>query len=582
MGLQATEPRKSTAVAPGPAVPAPSPARAPSPIEPSQKDVSDYASQNQARHADFIARRAARQANKNRHENERWARNPAPWAAGAPESVAKSAGGGGRDMPRSSPSGGDAATKAEDARAEAVREYNERQRAAKAYRARDPRKGGGRVSPTPAAETEPVSVAPVMSAAPVQAKASAEDDAAALKAAAAKEYNERQRQAREFRKRAELDENPEHTPASAPASTSAELAPGPARPTPAVAKPKAKPKTAKPRTQEPALKADDDDAIDLGKTTVIRKGKTDPNNLPSADGSKPSTKKSERAAKQQQKRDELRAMIVKQRSDMKNKIAKPAPLPPIGATDAIAPDDEGPSEDLGSTIARFLNAQVSEIAEVATEATPELAAEEEAPTPADDDVDADAATTTEEASPEDGMDAKEDNTYQDYLLQLSMVSNGVIVEESEGDEDGDENWLNGGEGSDSEFGDDDEDEEEAKGEESIFARMERLKAELEEEVGPDQFVRVYKLLRDAFAVGSGDDEQVMTEVTAETCAEVMKILGAEKEDLFENMVGLVKSELGKIGQDVGVLVLFCSRGGGSPCLNRLHRRAPSAAPLLHF
>ena len=90
---------------------------------------------------------------------------------------------------------------------------------------------------------------------------------------------------------------------------------------------------------------------------------------------------------------------------------------------------------------------------------------------------------------------------------------------------------------DSEFGDNAEDEEA----ESVFAKMERLRAELEGKIGFDQFFAVFKQLQKVFA------DEVDHAVPDITRADAIKSLAkdpAESEVLYFRMLELVKLESG--------------------------------------
>jgi len=125
--------------------------------------------------------------------------------------------------------------------------------------------------------------------------------------------------------------------------------------------------------------------------------------------------------------------------------------------------------------------------------------------------------------------------YEGMLMQLSLACSqkmdiSGIAEDDACDAAEDDD-------TDSVFGDEDEDED--ANPESVFARMERLRAELEDEVGMDSFFDSFKVLRDLFSA-----EDAVVEVPEAIKEQVLEQLGDGKADCYHRLVELVKAECG--------------------------------------
>mmetsp|Transcript_545 Transcript_545/g.1591 ORF Transcript_545/g.1591 Transcript_545/m.1591 type:complete len:126 (+) Transcript_545:635-1012(+) len=78
--------------------------------------------------------------------------------------------------------------------------------------------------------------------------------------------------------------------------------------------------------------------------------------------------------------------------------------------------------------------------------------------------------------------------------------------------------------------------------ESIFAKMERVRAELERDLGFDKFLESYKILRELYQ--RAEDVSVV-EVPAEVRANIIGIMGGEAgEDSYASLLALIRAENG--------------------------------------
>lgn len=195
---------------------------------------------------------------------------------------------------------------------------------------------------------------------------------------------------------------------------------------------------------------------------------------------------------------------------------------------------------IGATIGDALDEQAEE---AAADGADEAVSDPEPAEPAE------AEAETDEASgmvalvkAVDVSEDKEDKDYEAMLMHMSMsavhgakvLASIAVAAEAGTIDEGDESDA------DSEFGDDiDADEGAAAGPESVFARMERVRSELEAELGFDAFFDAYKALRDVFSV-----DQPPTEVPAGVEETVKAALGDEHAESYHRMLEMVKAENG--------------------------------------
>ena len=399
--------------------------------------------------------------------------------------------------------------------------------------------------------------------------------------AAVAEYNERMRQAKANRLRAEedVDQGPGGSgggaaPVSGRNDAAVLNAPPPRKKAPA------KKKAPQAKTSAPPKAALDatrvvDKPLDLGATFAVPAKKP---TIPA---------KVSKAAEQRAK---LRAMIKRNKQAARKKgrssvpsvdvipednaaAPSPAKLPAAAADDA--PED-GPvgllaapgAIDLAATIGSALNAQMAEIVGAVDADAGEDVDDAAAGVKEADDAAAEgnvAAAASGTAAPADAEETPEvpsisvvdssviedpksaaDKDYEGLLMQLSLASSMKIdVGDSNAAPSAAAGDAAGGAGSgdgtasdnDSEFGD--EDDAGAAPAESVFARIERLRAELEADLGFDTFFAAFKELREVF---SGEDPP--TNAPDALKEKMLAMFGEGKENSYHRLEELVKTEHG--------------------------------------
>jgi NIMA (never in mitosis gene a)-related kinase len=403
--------------------------------------------------------------------------------------------------------------------------------------------GGGKAPP---AARKPSAPAPAPAPRAPPSKAGG-DDAEAARLAAVAEYNERARQTKLNRMRAEQDLDLQPEGSGSPPVEQPKLQP---RSAPAAARKAAAPKK---KPVPKAAKAASEEAFDMGATRVIKKAP-----------------KVNTAAQQREK---LRDMIKKNKAAARNKGAKQAPkatdVPEDGPAAAVAAAPVAPASsseevepaaaglgagggavDLAASIRNVLDAQMDDV-EIVEDEDEEAEAEDEAdevvspvePGTGGVDKGEDGGSPipvidVEEEAPE----SAEDQDYEGYLMQLSLaasmrdgdLANAAPAASGEGVPGNIEE--EGGDRNDSEFGDEAED---APAAESVFARIERLRAELEADLGFDIFLAAFKELREVFSgenppLSAPDDLKVKMKAS----------FGEGKEECYSRLEELVKSEVG--------------------------------------
>jgi len=443
----------------------------------------------------------------------------------------------------------------------------------------------GAAAPRPSGARAPPAAAAAASKVPAGAKAAAGGGGGAdnsslpaeevARRAAVAEYNERMRQAKANRLRAEEDADDDAAAAAAaapPASSRNDPAvfdaPPPRKKAPAKKKaPAAKKKAAPPKAALDATMVVDK-PMDLGATFAVQPKKP---TIPA---------KVSKAAEQRAK---LRDMIKKNKQAARKKgrssvpsvdvipednTAAAAPSPAKPAAAAAAAEDEGGgllaapgAVDLAATIGSALNAQMAEIVGSIGDDDDEGDGDEvgDAGGAADAAVAA-AAAVEAEAAPEipsisvvdssviEDPKSAADKDYEGLLMQLSLASSMKIdVGDSDAappaaaaaapvaaaaSDDGDVS------DNDSEFGDEDDGADAAPAE-SVFERIERLRAELEADLGFDTFFAAFKDLREVF---SGEDPPMNAPDAVKE--KLLATFGEGKENAFRRLEELVKTEHG--------------------------------------
>jgi len=431
----------------------------------------------------------------------------------------------------------------------------------------------GAAAPRSSRAPPPAAVAAAGSKLPAGAKAAAAGGAAesglppeeVARRAAVAEYNERMRQAKANRLRAEEDvEEQQGAGGSEPAAATKDPMVFEAQPprAPAARKAPAKKKVAA-APPKAALDATMvvEKPMDLGATFAVPPKKP---TIPA------------KVSKAAEQRARLREMIKKNKQAARKKGRSSVPsveaIPEDGAgapspakpSAAAAPEDDAaePSTlaapggiDLAATIGSALNEQMAEIVGAIHDAE-----EGGADAGGNDDAAAEPAAAEGEGggAPEvpsisvvdssllEDPKSAADKDYEGLLMQLSLASSMKIdVGDSRAAPDGGSDGTAAGGGeedgnvsdTDSEFGD--VDDADATPAESVFARIERLRAELEADLGFDTFFAAFKELREVF---SGEDPPMKAPDAIKD--KLLATFGEGKENSYRRLEELVKTEHG--------------------------------------
>eukprot|EP00039_Didymoeca_costata_P011039 m.151573 g.151573 ORF g.151573 m.151573 type:complete len:771 (+) comp15040_c0_seq9:89-2401(+) len=243
--------------------------------------------------------------------------------------------------------------------------------------------------------------------------------------------------------------------------------------------------------------------IDLGKTRVVSK----PSGLAVPSAAKVAKKKAPKGSSA------LRDMIKKHKADAKKRDKKFDPLDveiiPSEPKSSKPEEPLVPTEDeLAKSVRIALNEQVDI----------DLVDSEETATAEGISLQMEEASIKEEFS-------NADNEYEKLLVNLSVVC-ADVTEESKIDDTGNEDSA-------SDFGD----EESGVGE-SVFAKMERIRNEMEQKLGFDTFVSAYKRLREIF-----ESDDMAVDIPTGIADSIKETLGEHSESYF-NILELVKAENG--------------------------------------
>jgi hypothetical protein len=497
---------------------------------------SKYEQGVQARHADFIARRRARLANKAKSHG------PSP-----PVSLDNEPAGRGPSSarPSTSAAGPGPSTSQQQTREDQIREFKDRQRQAAAYRARlEPEAN----TAAPPASSSVRSVESVVAAPKAATKAGA---AESTRQAAVLEYNERARRAQENRLRAEQDERGDGGVAVSNSPDDRKLpavAPPPHVSTPAPSGPVQKKGPTRKKWQKQNRPVVSVAQAILDSTYCVGGSPLLP---PISAGSSGSDKPASKAAAIQRRR-ELREMIEQSRLALqKQGGVRNDELPSVGGAEpgaGVSPSDEQSlgSDDgntspqpgglvveediLGKSISRMLDDQV--IVE------DEEDEEDEAATPI--------IKVSADPKGDDLFDSKtdkpdqEDADYEGMLMHMSMVVSAEALSAAEKPSLKIPDNISEGGDDDDTWGDEGDDERAC---ESIFSKMERVRAELERDLGFDKFLESYKILR-GFYLDSDDVKNV--EVPEHVRSGITGMMGDDDSApaSYDALLGLVKAENG--------------------------------------